>query len=115
MYRSWSLAGIVLAIAAVLIIGFVILRPGAPVPIGYYRLVDGDTIIVGVDSSEDGETRVTSVEETQASVTITVQWFSSSILSRAGVGIPMEFTVDLQEPLGDREVRDLTHVVREKD
>jgi hypothetical protein len=114
MHRSWVLALVALALVGIFVFGFVAFRPGAPVGIRYYRVADENTIVIGVITGS-GETRVTHVEETPETVTLTVEEFSWFWGASTQVGRQAELTVDLDAPLGGREVRDPTHVVRRED
>ncbi len=103
--RAWILVGVLLAAIAVLGAGFWILRPGGqPHSIDHYRLVDADTLVIRVWAEEEAETRVTGIAETDDSVTITVRTFSFVIGPQAPEPVPMDLTVDLQRPLGNRLV-----------
>ena len=96
---------LILAALSLVVIGTFLLL-NRPSWIFYYR-VDGDqTLVVGTLSAEGAWTRVTNVTETDASVTITV----SSFLFRLGFdpadAVPIESTVTLARPIGERVVID---------
>ena len=115
VHRPWLLAAIVLAVVGLVVVGFVLLRPGSqPFPIDYYRVIDDDTIVIGTTAGS-GETRVTKVDESSESVVITVQFFSSVFDATTSEGSSIELTVDLEAPLDGREVRDPYQVVPLRD
>lgn len=112
MNRTWLLAALGLGAAAAIVIGFAVLRPGStPRIIDYYRIVDQDTIVIGTSGGDDADTRVTDVSETDQAVTITVQSFTTFFGMNDDVAYPMEFAVNLEAPLGKREVFDPHHEV----
>jgi hypothetical protein len=110
--RLWILVPAILVIVALSGLVFWILRPGGtPLVLDYYRIVDADSINVGTSTGAGVETRVTNVLETSDSVTITVQRFQQVFgLTRGGTH-PIELTVDLDQPVGDRRVFDPHHEV----
>jgi hypothetical protein len=73
--------------------------------ISHYRVVDETTIRVGVTTSKWAWTRVTDVEEAASSVRITVKSLTHP-LPQGDIGYEIELTVQLDRPLGDREVVD---------
>ncbi len=112
MLRSWAGAAAVLLVLGVAVIGFVLFRPGSqPLPIDHYRLQDQDTIVIRTTGGAGSEARVTGVVESADSVTVTVRQFDWYFGASTDVGVPTDIRVDLEDPLGDREVRDPHHVV----
>ena len=85
--------------------GLAALGGGTPLPADYYRLVDPDTIIVTGVTGEGQWTRVTNVSESPSEVRITVRSLQGPG-TQIGIGYPIEWTVDLGAPLGDRVVND---------
>lgn len=70
-----------------------------------YRLIDEDTIVVESVSGSATWTRVTDVRESTDAVRITIKSLSAPVPHTA-VGVPIEFVIDLAQPLGDRVVLD---------
>ena len=92
--------------AVALIAGGIWAQFGAgPDPIDSYRLIDDDTIAIMTTTGDLTWTRVTSVHETETQVEITVRSVTVP-LPMASVAFPLELTVSLREPLGDRQVMD---------
>jgi hypothetical protein len=75
-------------------------------PIEYYRLVGDRTIVVGTITGVATWSRVSSVTETPTSVVVAVRSFDIPFVPRSGVGLPIEYVVTLEAPLGDRTVVD---------
>lgn len=75
-------------------------------PLDYYRLVGDRTIVVGTITGRGTWTRVSSVTETPISIVVAVRSFPIPFVPAAGVGIPIEFVITLEAPLGDRTVVD---------
>lgn len=98
---------IVLGVVALV---FFVASPGNVLMLDYYELEDADTIRVGTSAGSAAWTRVTDVTETSSKVQITVKSWSWPV-PQADVGYPIELTVNLETPLGDRQVTDLLHVV----
>jgi hypothetical protein len=94
-----------LAVVALIGGGFWAQFGAGPDPIDSYRLIDDDTIAIMTTTSDLTWTRVTSVHETETRVEITVRSVTVP-LPMASVAYPLELTVDLREPLGDRQVMD---------
>jgi hypothetical protein len=93
------LAGVaVLLLAAYLLIG-------RPVPIESYRVLDERTIAIRVVTGDLTWTRVAAVRETDSAVEVAITAVSAP-LPMADIGRPVELTVDLQRPIGDRTVFD---------
>ena len=108
----WLLTAVLLGVAALLVVGLWIARPGGtPAFIDYYGIVDQDSIVIGTLTGDGDETRVTDVRQTAETVTITVQVFTVIFGPRADIGRPIELLVDLDRPLGDRKVWDPYHEV----
>lgn len=82
--------------------------------IHYYRLIGDRTLVVGTITGPGSWTRVGSVTETPTSVVVAVRSFDYPFLPRSGVGVPIEFVLTLNEPLGERAVVDASdgYVVR---
>lgn len=75
---------------------------GNAVPVAYFRLTDPDTIVIGWSSGQLSVDRV-DVAQTEVAITITVTVVSLP-MPQTAVGIPAERTIDLEEPLGHRQV-----------
>jgi hypothetical protein len=110
--RGWLVTAVLLAAAALLVAGLWIARPGSPPKfIDYYGILDEDSIVIGTLTGDGDEIRVTDVNQTADTVTITVQTFTFIFGPRADIGRPIELLVDLDRPLGDRQVWDPYHEV----
>jgi hypothetical protein len=101
----------ILAALAVLVavgaVGFLSVRDEGHVePIEYYRLVEPDTIAIGTHTGEAVWTRVADVTETESGVLVVVKTWMIPFIMRPGIGYPIELTVILDGPLGDRVVID---------
>ena len=70
-----------------------------------WRLIDGHTLVVESITGPGTWTRLTVVTEASSTVTIGVSSLRAPLPS-TDVGIPVEFTVSLGEPIGDRVVID---------
>jgi hypothetical protein len=102
LWRRW-----VVVVATVLVLAVAAVRSlDSPSWIYYYRVVDERTLVVGTVTGPGAWTRVTSVIETPSTVTITV----SSLLVQLGpgtaVGVPVESTAKLRDPIASRTVID---------
>lgn len=112
MSKPWLFAAIGIGAVALLVVGFILFRPGSqPRYLDYYRVVDEDIIAIGLSGGMSAEQRVTDVVETEDAVTITVRSFTTYFGMNDGVGHPVELQVDLERPLGDRKVFDPHHEV----
>jgi len=79
-----------------------------PTSIDYYRLTTPNTIVVGVTGGRwTWLTRIDSIQEAASTVTITAR--TAYVGPGTAIGIPIEFTVTLRDPLGDRPVVDGTN------
>jgi hypothetical protein len=97
----------VVLVATVLVLAFAAIRSlDNPSWTYYYRVVDERTLVVGTTAGTGAWTRVTSVVETPSTVTITV----SSLLVQLGpgtaVGVPVESSAILRDPIASRTVID---------
>lgn len=99
--RPWLVAAGVVAAA-----GAVFAVMDRPAPLDYYRLVGDRTIVVHTITGRATWTRVSSVSESPTSVVVTVRSFRIPFVPASGVGIPIEFVITLEAPLGDRTVVD---------
>jgi hypothetical protein len=107
--RRWLIR--ILVVLAVLVavgaVGFLSVRDAGHVePIEYYRLVEPDTIAIGTHTGEAVWTRVADVTETESGVLVVVKTWMIPFIMRPGIGYPIELTVILDGPLGDRVVID---------
>jgi hypothetical protein len=100
--KSWLVAALVLAAGAGVFVAL-----DRPDPIDYYRLVGDRTIVVGTLTGVATWSRVSSVTETPTSVVVAVRSFRFPVPAPAA-GIPIEYVVTLEAPLGDRTVVDAT-------
>jgi hypothetical protein len=98
--RRW----VVLAVLVVIVIAS-IRALDRTMPIENYRVVDQQTLAVEIVTGPGSWTRVTGVTETPSSVTITVSSLQAPLPGSA-VGLWLELTVKLSEPLGNRSVVD---------
>jgi hypothetical protein len=98
---AWLVAALVLAAGAGVFVAL-----DRPDPIDYYRLVGDRTIVVGSITGRGAWTRVSSVTETPTSVVVAVRSFDIPFVPRAEGGLPIEYVVTLDSPLGDRTVLD---------
>jgi hypothetical protein len=98
--KSWLVAALVLAAGAGVFVAL-----DRPDPIDYYRLVGDRTIVVGTITGVATWSRVSSVTETPTSVVVAVRSFRFPVPATAA-GIPIEYVVTLESPLGDRTVLD---------
>ena len=102
LWRRWALLVVVVLVLVVAAVRGL----DSPSWIYYYRVVDEHTLVVGTVTGPGAWTRVTSVIETPTAVTITV----SSLLVQLGpgtaVGVPVESTATLRDPIASRTVLD---------
>ena len=100
--RRW----VVLAVV-VLVIGAAAVRSlDSASWISYYRVLDEHTVVLGTDTGPGAWTRVTSVVETPSTVTITVSSFLVQLGPGTAVGVPVESTATLRDPIASRIVID---------
>lgn len=95
-------------IAVLLVIGVLaaLVLIGRPTRVEWYGVQDEDTIIVGVTGGGSGTwTWVREVAVSEDAVSLVVRTVSLPV-PLAGVGYPLQLTVELGEPLGDRAVVD---------
>lgn len=106
------LAGIATAvlILAVVYVALILLAPRRNLPIDYYRVIDADTIAIGTTTSGTGAgqpdvwTRATIQSESAEEVVVVVEYSNWPFGFSQEVPVPIELTVDLSDPLGDRDV-----------
>ena len=72
----------------------------------YYRVVDEHTLVVGTVTGPGAWTRVTSVAETPSTITITVSSLEFRLGPGTAVGVSVESTAKLRDPIGSRTVID---------
>jgi len=97
----------VIAVAAALVLVAAVFRSLDHASwIYYYRVVDEHSVVVGTVTGSGAWTRVTSVNEAPSTVTITVSSFLIEIGAQAAVGIPVESTATLRDPLAGRAIID---------
>jgi hypothetical protein len=102
LWRRW-----VIVIATVLILGVAAVRSlDSPSWIYYYRVIDERTLIVGTVTGPGAWTRVTSVTETPSTLTITVSSLLVQLGPGAAVGVAVETTANLRDPIAGRTVID---------
>lgn len=104
MRRVWP--GVVVATGLVIVGGTYVAAGGAPVRVDSYRLARDSTIVVEAERGTGDWVRLTDLEESDTQVRVTVKRVSIPFFGRTGVGIPVYFTIDLEQPLGDRVVED---------
>lgn len=61
---------------------------------------------VDQDPNRGGSVFANYVDESSSSIVITVKTLSVPFLPRSAVGYPIEFTIELDAPLGERTVSD---------
>lgn len=102
LWRRW-----VAVVAVVLVLAVAAVHSlDSPSWIYYYRVVDEHTLVVGTVTGRNAWTRVASVVETPTTVTITVSSLSIQLGPGSTVGIPVESTVKLRDPIASRTVID---------
>lgn len=105
--RRWRWV-LLVALAALLIVllWLLLVVKEYPSRIQSYRVVDERTIVVQANAPKRGWTRVDNVAETSTAVRVTIK--SLDLLPGPGtaLGISVELTVRLDQPLGDRVVQD---------
>ena len=89
---------------------FFLASAGRVLVIDTYELVDAARVRVSTYASSAAWTRVTGVSETSSQVHITVKLWEWPV-PQAGIGEPLDLTVTLDAPLGDRRVTDGLHEV----
>lgn len=97
--RRW----IVLLVVLALTMGWLGLLD-ASARIVYYRVIDDHTVAVGAETGPSFWARVTTLTETSSSVVVGVSTIRAPVASIGGD--PVELTVNLHDPIGDRAVID---------
>ena len=100
--RRW----VVLVVVVLVLVVAAVRGLDSPSWIYYYRVVDEHTLVVGTITGPGAWTRVTSVVETPAAVTITVSSLLVQIGPGTAVGVPVESTATLRDPIDGRVVLD---------
>jgi hypothetical protein len=104
--NRWAIGlGVVGLAAAVLFFA----EPGDVLTIDSYELVEPATIHVRTSAGSAAWTRVTEVTETASRVQIAVKSWGWPV-PQSNFAHPLELTVMLDAPLGDRQVTDGVHV-----
>lgn len=102
LWRRW-----VVVAAVVLVLGVAAVRSlDSPSWIYYYRVVDEHQLVVGTVTGPGAWTRVTSVTETPLTVTITVSSLLVQLGPGAAMGVAVESTAMLRDPIASRTVID---------
>ena len=79
---------------------------GVPTGVEWYRLADEDTLVIGTTTGGSGTwTWVRHVGETDETVKIAVRTVNLP-LPMGAIDSPLELTIDLEQPLGERTVLD---------
>jgi hypothetical protein len=96
------------AVVATLVVGAVALGlwGGEHERLDGYRISGDNSIIVEGERGEGDWSRVVRVEESSTTVAVTVKTLTVPFVGRSAVGYPTEFTIQLNQPLGDRAVTD---------
>ncbi len=110
MSRILSRWAIGLGIVALIAAAFLVAEPGDVLTIESYELIEPETIRIRTSAGSAAWTRVTQVTETASRVQITVKSTGWPV-PQSDVANPLELTVMLDAPLGDRHVTDGLHVV----
>ena len=99
------LAGVaaIVLIGVVGYVGLALAMPRQSLDIDYYRVVDSTTIVVGTHSSPDTWNRA-SVTVLPSSIQVIAEASNWPFMLARGIASPMELTVSLPEPIGDRSV-----------
>jgi hypothetical protein len=100
--RRW-----IVVIVAALVLAFAVIRAvDSPSWIAYYRVADEHTLVVGTVTGPGALTRITNVIETPSTVTITVSSLVVQLGPGTALGVPVESTTTLHDPIGSRTVID---------
>lgn len=91
--------------------GLSALGGGQLVPAHAYDVIDADTIVVASLTGQGAWTRITNVVESASEVRVSIRFLRWPMGTFTNEGYPIEWTLDLNDPLGDRVVHDGIHPV----
>lgn len=106
LLRWRRLLAVVALVALLAVFWLVFVAKNYSVPINSYRVVDDRTIAVRVTGGRQTWCRLTDIAETASDIRVAAECLDWLSLPGTLVGLPVELTVRLAQPLNDRVVMD---------